>query len=284
MYEFNGILTDDIKGSFTGVSPAINKVGTAIEVLYKNAKKLELIYNSLITPCDSDSDIYIMYADIEEILDDIDMDELKSVCESYAIGTIGSKSEHWIIGPLLSLVGGVSAGKSSSEKEIGILDDLRKIIDECDTENTDKLKIISLNVYTVISAIYREIFNTYDLFDWCKIGDGGKSITRGFNEFLTRVNMSPSEIADEIYWKTMDDENTGTKFVFVTNEVDRDPEKGKRIREMVHASLRDRFEGIIEYITSEQVDDILNGKIKITESFIIKMENDDDVVAMDSEE
>ena len=274
MYTFNGTLTDDLKGSFTGTMPAVASVGSSLEILYKTALKLEDIYSALQSACsiESDNDIYIIYADIEEILDDIDIDTLKSVCENYQIGVIGSKAEHWIIGPLLTLSG--STATNGKKEEESIIDNLRELVDECEIISNEDLELLCLNVRHTIAAIYTELFNTYDLNDWRSSVNIGKGITRGFNEFLTRVNMSPTEIADELYWKILDEDNSD-RFVFITNEVDRDPNVGRQIREMVHVQLRDRFEEVIEYITKEQVEDILNGKIKITESFIVSLENDD---------
>lgn len=284
MYEFNGILTEDLKGSFSGVVPSISTIGNALAVLYNAALKLEDIYKSLMTDCESDGDVYIMYSDIEEVLDSIDFEELKAVCKMFAIGVIGSRAEKWIVGPLLTLVGGATMGTNKEIREEGLINNLRDLIDDCEIVEKSRLQLMGLNVKNIIAAIYMELFNTYGLDDWRSGVDCGKSISRGFNEFLIRVNKNPKEIADEIYWKTMDESNTGDRFVFVTNEVDRDPEKGRKIRSMVHATLRDRFEDIIEYITSSQVEDILNGKIKITEAFISRMENDDDMIAMEEED
>ena len=64
--------------SFSGVVPSISTIGNALAVLYNAALKLEDIYKSLMTDCESDGDVYIMYSDIEEVLDSIDTEACSS--------------------------------------------------------------------------------------------------------------------------------------------------------------------------------------------------------------
>ena len=136
----------------------------------------------------------------------------------------------------------------------------------------DKMGAIAASLYHVISVLYMEIYNTYDVSRWIIHKQDGQSfindITVGYNEFLIQMNMSPEEMADTLYEKLQ-------KFVFVTNEVDKDPEVSKKIREMVPGIYKEKFEELIELITEEQVQDILNGTLKIDKRFFNSLAEDE---------
>ena len=121
--------------------------------------------------------------------------------------------------------------------------------------------------------MFNEIFNTYELGKWIKARNEElppiSDITRGFNEFMIRMNMDIDEISDLIFSKCQ-------KFIFISNAVDKDPEVSKRIRAMVPEELRFEFESVIELITDDMVEDLLNGKARITQDWINMVSSEED--------
>lgn len=269
MYKFNGNILNDMPGALTGSIPSPIVVADIIMGLYKEACNLEVVYDLLNTEYESENDFYAMLSDLSDALDNVDLETLTELRESFGTGIIYSAADRWIISEMSSLY-----DNSSVEKlKFSLITSIRELVDDCDYVSYDELQIIASSLYSSIAAMFNEIYNTYDLHKWIKgraedlpvIND----VTRGFNEFMIRMNMDIDEIVDEIYGKCQ-------KFIFVSNVVDKDPEVSKKIRAMVPEYLRFEFESIIELITEDMVEDLLNGKAKINQDWITMVSSDDD--------
>lgn len=271
MYTLHKNISIDNKGGMTGVSPDPIAVANILTAMFRNAEKLEKLYDVMMTEYSGENDFYAILSDISDIIDTIDKDELSSIRNAYGSGVIYSAADRWIIAPMFELYDNTVG--SDGKIQDCLISDIVKTIDECEYVDMTTMRVYAAELYNCIAAMYMEIYNTYGLDRWIKAKTSElpiiDDITRGFNEFLVRVNMSVEEMADYVYEKKM-------KFIFVTNEVDRDPEIGNKIRSMVPFELKSRFDAVVELITSEQVESILNGKITINESFIVWLENDDD--------
>ena len=109
-----------------------------------------------LTDCESDGDVYIMYSDIEEVLDSIDFEELKAVCKMFAIGVIMNHATN--LSSLLRvsinlichkdksvysvrLVHGLPVKGTNKEiREEGLINNLRDLIDDCEIVEKSRLQ------------------------------------------------------------------------------------------------------------------------------------------------
>lgn len=256
--KFDGAIVEDHAAIMTNKVPSPEFVADILETLFNNAQKLEKVHEGLMTPYKSENDYYAVLQDISDALDEIDTEDITSARDTYLTSTIYSKGERWISSGLITLL-------NPNIEELSALLQIQNLVNDCEYVSSERLQVLAADIYYAVSSMYFEIYNTYDIQDWVdyKNGDGFliKAITRGFNEFLMRTNKSMDEMVDTLYEKTQ-------KFVYVTNEVDRDPEVAKKIRAMVPNELAEEFESCIELITKEQVEDILNRKIAITQNFL----------------
>lgn len=266
MYKFNGTLRDDMKGSLTSKVPTPDYVGDVICDMLNVAEKLEVIYNLCMTEYSGENDFYSLLSDISDAIDDIDIDQIIFIRDAFSFGVIYSACERWIISPLQDLY--YEDSKSEIVRDDSIMKILTDVIEDCDYVEIDKMQAIASALYNSIAAIYFEVYNTYGAGRWVENKLNGTNfindITRGYNEVLIRMNKSPEEMSEYLFDKVQ-------KFVFVTNEVDRDADVSKKVRSLVPEHLKEDFEGVIELITKEQVEDIVNGRIKITARFIAKL-------------
>ena len=276
MYKFDGNIVQDRPGSMVSKSPDPVFVADVLTSMYRQAGNLEDVYKLLMTEYNGENDFYALLADLSEKMDEIDLDALTEIRMAYATGIIYSKAERWIISALTTLYDNTNA---ESKKE-SIIDSIANMIDDCEYITVDSMQVYAAELYACIAAMYNELFNTYDMDKWIKARDEElpvlNDVTRGFNEFMVRMNMSINEIADVLYEKTQE-------FVYVTNEVDRDAEVSKKIRAMVPDSLRDEFENVIELFTPEDVEDMLNGRRRITAEYLVSIGEGDNASDDDDE-
>ena len=271
MYDYKGDIINDLPGSMSGgEAPSPDYVSDMLTTMYKTAGKLEEMHKLLSGVKDTDGEVEILttLSEVSDVLDTIDKIALRDVALAYGLGALYSSAECWIMSAMYDLVG--REGVKSDNAPQSILDIFEKMMDDGEPVPPAELKSLSAELYNCIAAIYLELYNTYELDRWVDdSSDRIKDITRGFNEFLMSNNLGIEEISKFVYEKTQE-------FVFVTNEVDRDPEVGKKIRDMVPTDLVFDFESVIDLITAEQVEDILNGKIKIDADFIMKVSSESD--------
>ena len=269
MYNFEGSIINDRPGSMTSRVPDPVFVADIVTGLYKEACNLEKVYDLMMTEYSGENDFYALLSDLSDAMDNIDLDMLVDLRTAFGTGIIYSAAERWIIPPLSSLYDNTDANTLKDSIVTNIMD----IIEECDYVAPDDMQIIAANLYGCIAAMFHEIYNTYEIGKWVAARYETlpvlNDVTRGFNEFMIRMNMSVDEVADNLYSKTQ-------KFVFVSNEVDRDPEVSKKIRAMVPVNLKDEFEDVIELITEEQVESLLNGRLRITAEFLSSLANDEE--------
>ena len=275
MYKFDGNLINDSKGVMSISTPSADVVGGMLKRILTSADNLSELYDAMIQPYSGENEFYSMLADVSEKFDNIDLEEIGMIRNAYTFGSIYSAADRWIISAMYSFDADADSSDSYLSKAMfsnTIVKKLREIIDDCEFVPMDKMGAIAASLYHVISVLYMEIYNTYDVSRWIIHKQYGQSfindITVGYNEFLIQMNMSPEEMADTLYEKLQ-------KFVFVTNEVDKDPEVSKKIREMVPGIYKEKFEELIELITEEQVQDILNGTLKIDKRFFNSLAEDE---------
>lgn len=275
MYKFDGNLINDSKGVMSISTPSADVVGGMLKRILTSADNLAELYDAMIQPYSGENEFYSMLADVSEKFDNIDLEEIGMIRNAYTFGSIYSAADRWIISAMYSFDADADSSDSYISKAMfsnTIVKKLREIIDDCEFVPMDKMGAIAASLYHVISVLYMEIYNTYDVSRWIIHKQDGQSfindITVGYNEFLIQMNMSPEEMADMLYEKLQ-------KFVFVTNEVDKDPEVSKKIREMVPGIYKEKFEELIELITEEQVQDILNGTLKIDKRFFNSLAEDE---------
>lgn len=271
MYSLNTNLVDDNKGVMTGNVPNPKSVGWILNTLFNTADKLAELYNVMMRDYKTENDCFAIFYDITDILEQIDLDDVNRLADNYCNGFVYSSCEKWIITPLCDLY--YRGGNDITMSVEGtLLSRLQSITDECEYIPASKMHVLAASLYAIIAAMYSEIYNTYGVDRWITGGNGMLlDITRGYNEFLIMQNASCEEMARSLFERI-------NKFVHVTNEVDRDPEVAKKIRDMVPADLMEMFEDNIELITEEQVQDILNGKIRINSKFITSLGEEEVVI------
>lgn len=261
MYKFNGTIISDMPGTMTGSVPSPIVVADVISGLYNEACNLETVYDLLNVEYEGENDFYAMLSDLSDAMDNVDLETLTDLRESFGTGIIYSAAERWIIPELTYLY-----DNSNPQNLAGsIITSIKNLIDDCDYVSYEDLQVISSSLYSCIASMFNEIYNTYELGKWIKARNEElppiNDVTRGFNEFMIRMNMDIDEISDLIFSKCQ-------KFIFISNQVDKDPEVSKRIRAMVPEELRFEFESVIELITDDMVEDLLNGKARITQDWI----------------
>lgn len=265
MYKNDFCIVDDKKGDMAMSTPDPSYVADIVCGLLDNALKFEKIYDIFNSDYDSDFGFFAMLGDAADVLDQISEEELTAISEAYGIGTIYSECGRWIMPALYGLA------KDSDGREC-LFHVISDIIEECEQVDSVRMQTIISELYGCLAALFTEIYNTYDLGKWINYKlhkvEFSRDVTRGFNEVLIRKNMSIDEMADMIYEKTQ-------KFIFVSNEVDRDPEVSKKVRSLVPDDLKEDFESVIELLTAEDVEDILNGRKEINRTFINKISLDE---------
>lgn len=271
MYKFDGTIISDMPGSMTGSVPSPIVVADVISGLYKEACNLEAVYDLLNVEYEGENDFYAMLSDLSDAMDNVDLETLTDLRESFGTGIIYSAAERWIIPELTNLYD----NSNPHNLACSIITSIKNLIDDCDYVSYEDLQVISSSLYSCIASMFNEIFNTYELGKWIKARNEElppiSDVTRGFNEFMIRMNMDIDEISDLIFSKCQ-------KFIFVSNAVDKDPEVSKRIRAMVPDDLRFEFESIIELIDEDMIEDLLNGKVRINQEWInmVSSEDEDD--------
>lgn len=269
MYKFDGNIVPDRPGVMSGKAPDPAFAADVITNLYKQACKLEELYDIMMSEYNGENDFYALLADVSDTLNEIDLDALTELRMSYGTGIIYSKAERWIISSLTGLYDNTDAMTKKESVLVSIYD----MVDACEYITVDEMQVLAAELYDCIAAMFYELFNTYDMDKWIKARSEElpvlNDVTRGFNEFMVRENVSIDEIADILYSKTQ-------KFVYVTNEVDRDAEVSKKIRGMVPENLKEEFESVIELITEEHIEDLLNGRRRITAEFLESLGEEDD--------
>ena len=282
MYKKEFDISNDRKGAMTGKAPDPSFVADIITGLYHEGCNLEKLYDLLKTEYVGENDFYALLSDISDVLDTIDLEVISDLGTSYGTGLIYSHADRWIMSALNNLHNNntFKDDEGNEYHEETILTQIQKIADDCDYISQDEMLVYAHMLYNNIAAMFFEIYNTYGVERFIKARTEElpiiNDVTRGFNEFLVRQNLSIDEAADILYAKTQ-------KFVFVSNEVDRDPEISKKIRGMVPTELKEEFESVIELITEEDIENILNGRQRITAKFLASLGSSDDDDEVDME-
>lgn len=258
--------------------------------LTKGIKKCEDRYGSR----DDVEEMYAFKGDLEDTLDEMVFEEDREfIISALESRKIYSKNVSWLHKIFASYkTESLIVNKFPSGTPKAVIESYSNIlmpnriqgIADSDLD-TDAMSIILSELSNDIATLYKEIENTYDTSRYLKCNadtkpvkrgrfDLGKTfeddedrlpdhltVTEGFNSFCAFTGCSFREIAEFLNAKLLE-------YDFVPNEVDKDPEISKKIRAMVPEERTDDFELIVNTISKDEVDDILNGVRFITDEYI----------------